>query len=155
MGTKYQGTPEEINALDSYIKLTRASESVFSRTTAHLSDYGITDSQFAVLEALYHLGTLSQVELAQKLLKSTGNMTMVLKNLEKQNLICRERSQQDQRYIHVSLTDVGRELIARIMPVHVQGIVEAMSVLTAEEQTMLGELSRKLGTMQTTNPPHD
>ncbi len=155
MGTKYQGTPEEIHALDSYIKLTRASESVFSRTTAHLSNFGITDSQFAVLEALYHLGTLSQVELAQKLLKSTGNMTMVLKNLEKQNLICRERSREDQRYVHVSLTDAGRELIARIMPVHVQGIVEAMSILTAEEQKLLGELCRKLGTMQIANSAQD
>lgn len=153
MGTKYQGTPEAVAALDSYIKLTRASESVFSRTTAHLSDYGVTDSQFAVLEALYHLGTLSQVELAQKLLKSTGNMTLVLKNLEKQHLIYRERSQQDQRYMRVSLTDAGRELIANIMPTHVQGIVESMSVLTAEEQATLGQLCRKLGTMQDSLPP--
>jgi MarR family 2-MHQ and catechol resistance regulon transcriptional repressor len=148
MGTKYQGTPEEINALDSYIKLTRASESVFSHTNAHLADYGLTTSQFAVLEALYHLGTLSQVELAQKLLKSTGNMTLVLKNLEKQRLICRERNKEDQRYVNVSMTDTGRELIARIFPSHVQGIVEAMCVLTAGEQAELARLCRKLGTMQ-------
>jgi MarR family transcriptional regulator, 2-MHQ and catechol-resistance regulon repressor len=148
MGTKYQGTPAEVNALDAYIKLTRASESVFHRTNAHLTAYNLTTSQFAVLEALYHLGTLSQVELAQKVLKSTGNMTLVLKNLEKRGLVCRERSPQDQRYVHVSLTQSGQELIDQILPVHVQGIVEAMGVLTAEEQATLGALCRKLGRMQ-------
>ncbi len=148
MGSKYQGSAEAVTALDAYIKLTRASESVFSRTTAHLSNYDLTASQFAVLEALYHLGTLSQVELAQKLLKSTGNMTLVLRNLEKAGLIWRERSPQDQRYIHVSLTDAGRDLISQILPLHVAGIVEAMRVLTPEEQATLGDLCRKLGTMQ-------
>jgi MarR family 2-MHQ and catechol resistance regulon transcriptional repressor len=148
MGSKYQGTAEEIGALDSYIKLTRASESVFNRISAHLSNYGLTDSQFAVLEALYHLGTLSQVELAQKLLKSTGNMTLVLKNLEKLGYVCRERNSEDQRYMNVSLTEAGRQMTARVLPLHVQGIVEAMGVLSAEEQATLGTLCRKLGLAQ-------
>lgn len=148
MANKYQGTAAEISALDAYVKLTRASESVFARTTAHLADFELTPSQFAVLEALYHLGTLAQVELAQKLLKSTGNMTLVLRNLEKRGLIARERSPQDQRYVRVSLTAAGRELIARILPLHVQGIVAALSVLSAEEQATLAQLCRKLGTAQ-------
>lgn len=148
MGTKYQGSPEEMRALDSYIKLTRASESVFHRTTAHLFAHGLTTSQFAALEALYHLGTLSQVELAKKVLKSTGNMTLVLQNLEKRGLVCRERNKDDQRYVHVSMTDAGRELIERLLPGHVRGIVDAMDVLTPEEQATLGRLCRKLGTMQ-------
>ena len=148
MGTKYHGTREEIAALNSYIKLTRASESVYNRTNAHLADYDLTTSQFAVLEALYHLGTLSQVELANKLLKSTGNMTMVLRNLEKRDLICRERNKDDQRYVHVSLTESGRQLIIQILPAHVTGIVEAMCVLTTEEQAILGDLCRKLGLRQ-------
>jgi MarR family transcriptional regulator, 2-MHQ and catechol-resistance regulon repressor len=148
MGTKFQGTDEEINALNTYIKLTRAAESVFDRTNAHIASYDLTTTQFAVLEALHHLGTLSQVELAQKLLKSTGNITTVLQNLEKRNLICRVRDPNDQRYVQVSLTDTGRELISRIFPGHVQGIVTAMNVLSTEEQAALAHLCRKLGTMQ-------
>ncbi len=148
MGTKYQGAPDEINALDTYIKLTRAAERVYHRTNAHLGDYNLTTSQFAVLEALYHLGKLSQVELAHKLLKSTGNMTLVLKNLEKRDLICRERSQQDQRVVQVSISPSGQALIARILPGHVRGIVEALGVLSAKEQATLGRLCRKLGLAQ-------
>ena len=49
---------------------------------AHLADHDLTVSQFGVLEALHHRGTLSQRDLARKLLTSTGNISIVLKNLE-------------------------------------------------------------------------
>ena len=145
MGTKYQGTEAEVQALDTYIKVTRAAQSITNRALEHLSDSNLTASQFAILEALYHLGTLSQVELAQKLLLSTGNITTVIQNLEKRDLVCRQRSKDDQRYMQVSITDAGRKLIAYIFPAHVAGIVDIMNVLTPEEQQILAGLSRKLG----------
>ena len=145
MGTKYLGTEAEVLALDTYIKVTRAAQSVTNRALQHVGESNLSPSQFAILEALYHLGTLSQVELAQKLLLSTGNITTVIQNLEKRDLVCRQRSADDQRYMQVSITDSGRELIARIFPSHVQGIVEIMNVLTTEEQQTLAHLSRKLG----------
>jgi MarR family 2-MHQ and catechol resistance regulon transcriptional repressor len=145
MGTKYQGTEAEVQALDTYIKVTRAAQSIMNRAMQHLGESNLTPSQFAVLEALYHLGTLSQVELAQKLLLSTGNITTVIQNLEKRSLVCRQRSTNDQRYMQVSITDEGRKLIASIFPSHVAGIVEIMNALTSEEQATLAQLSRKLG----------
>ena len=88
---------------------------------------------------------MSQVELARKLLSSTANITTVLQNLEKTGLISRARDPEDQRYVRVSITESGRALIERILPAHVAGIVEDLSVLTPEEQETLGRLSRKLG----------
>ncbi|MCC6614019.1 MAG: MarR family transcriptional regulator [Anaerolineae bacterium] len=148
MPTKYQGSPEVKRALDTYIKLTRAAESVLDRTNAHLAAHNLTTTQFGVLEALYHLGTLSQVELARKLLKSTGNVTTVLQNLEKRTLISRERDQNDQRYVQVSITPEGQRLLESILPAHFDGIVADLSVLTAEEQETLACLCRKLGLRQ-------
>ena len=145
MGTKYQGTEAEIRALNTYIKVTRAAQSIMDRAMQHLGESNLTPSQFAILEALYHLGTLSQVALAQKLLLSTGNITTVIQNLEKRDLVCRQRSAADQRYMQVSITDTGRALIASIFPSHVQGIVDIMNALTPEEQETLGRLARKLG----------
>lgn len=145
MPTKYKGTEVEIRALNAYIKLQRASESVLLHTNAHLNAYGLTTSQFAILEALYHLGTLSQIELAQKLLKSTGNISSVLKHVERRGLISRERDPRDNRYRQVCITESGRELISSIMDKHVTGIVAEMSVLTPEEQDELARLCRKLG----------
>jgi len=83
MPTRYQGTEEETRALNAYIKLQRAAETTLNRTTSYLSDYHLSTSQFAILEALYHLGILSQRALAEKLLKSTGNISIVLKKYGK------------------------------------------------------------------------
>lgn len=145
MPTKYRGTQEEMRALNTYIKLQRAAETTLTHTTAHLGDYGLSTSQFAILEALYHLGTLSQRELAEKLLKSTGNISIVLKNMEKRGLIDRHRDPADNRYNQVCITDAGRDLISGMIRGHVVGIVAEMSVLTAAEQEELARLCRKLG----------
>ena len=145
MPTKYQGTDGEIRALNTYIKLQRAAETALHHTTSHLSEYGLTTSQFGILEALFHLGILSQRELAEKLLKSTGNISIVLKNLEKRGLIERHRNPGDNRYMQVSITKTGRELIAGLFDAHVSGIVDEMSILTPAEQEELGRLCRKIG----------
>jgi MarR family 2-MHQ and catechol resistance regulon transcriptional repressor len=145
MPSKYKGNPEEKRALDAYIKLQRAAETVLDHCTAHLAQVQLSTSQFAVLEALHHLGILSQRALGQKLLKSPGNMTIVLRNLEKRGLITRVRSQSDSRYMEVCITDQGRSLLLSIFDQHVAGIVEEMSILTPEEQETLARLCRKLG----------
>jgi MarR family transcriptional regulator, 2-MHQ and catechol-resistance regulon repressor len=148
MPTHYSGTETERLALDSYIKLQRAAETSLARTTAHLSDHNLTTSQFAILEALYHLGTLSQRELADKVLRSASNISIVLKAIEKRGLIERDRDPADNRYMQVKITEQGRALLASFFDQHVAGIVTEMSALTAAEQAELGRLCRKLGLRQ-------
>lgn len=145
MGTRYRGTQEEVRALDTYIKLMRAAELVTTRIHRHLTAVNLTISQFGVLEALFHLGPLSQRDLAEKLLKSGGNMTMVIDNLEKRQLVKRERSVEDRRFVSVCLTEEGRQLISKIFPQHVAAVVEEISILTESEQEELGCLCRRLG----------
>jgi MarR family 2-MHQ and catechol resistance regulon transcriptional repressor len=145
MPTHYQGTAEERRALDAYIKLQRAAETALDRTTAHLAQHGLSTSQFAILEALYHLGTLSQSELAHKMLKTTGNISSVLKHMEKDGLVSRVRDPDDNRYMQVCITDQGRSVIDKILTPHIAGIVAEMSILTAAEQDELARLTRKLG----------
>jgi MarR family 2-MHQ and catechol resistance regulon transcriptional repressor len=147
--TRYPGNETEIRALNAYIKLQRAAESVLARTNAHLATFGLNTSQFAVLEALYFLGTLSQRDLAEKLLKSTGNMSTVLKHMEARGMISRERDAADQRYMRVRITDTGRALVQAAIVPHVAGIVADMRILTAAEQDELGRLCRKLGLRET------
>ena len=145
MGTRYRGTQEEVRALDTYIKLMRAAELVTTRIHRHLTAVNLTISQFGVLEALFHLGSLSQRDLAEKLLKSGGNMTMVIDNLEKRQLVKRERSVEDRRFVSVCLTEEGRQLISKIFPQHVAAVVDEISILTESEQEELGCLCRQLG----------
>lgn len=145
MPTHYKGTPQEILALDTLIKLTRANLALEARLNERGTMRDLTSSQFGVLETLYHLGALCQGELSRKLLKSSGNMTLVLDNLEKQGLVRRVRSLEDRRMVTIELLPKGRDLIEQVFPVHLAAIVDEMSVLSAAEQGELGRMLRKLG----------
>ena len=141
----YRGNKEESRALRTYVKLMRAAESMTARIHRHLSSTGLTISQFAVLEALYQLGPLSQREIGQKILRSSGNITMVIDNLEKNGRVRRERNEADRRFFIVHLTDKGYNLINKIFPPHAAVIAKDLGVLTAAEQNALGRLCKKLG----------
>jgi len=91
------------------------------------------------------MGPLRLGQIAEKVLKSEGNITTVVDNLERAGLVKRERSVKDRRAVTVSLTEEGRRLISEVIPPHIQAIVEAMEILTPEEQETLGRLCRKLG----------
>ena len=145
MATKYKGSVKERNALNAFISLNRAVETVRININKNFQHNGLTESQFGVLEALLHLGPLCQKDIAEKLLVSSGNITMVIDNLEKRKLVKRNRSENDRRYIHIELTKSGKNLIQSIFPDHVDSIVKEFSILTAEEQKTLRNLTKKLG----------
>jgi MarR family 2-MHQ and catechol resistance regulon transcriptional repressor len=135
-------------ALDAYVKLSRAADAVHNRVNAHLQQHDLTTSQFGVLEAIYHLGPLQIGELGAKILKSSGNMTLVIDNLIKRELVYRERLVDDRRCIQIHLTAKGQALVEQLWGDHAQGVVEAFAVLTPAEQAQLAALCRKLGLAQ-------
>ena len=146
MPTHYQGSVEEILALDAFIKLNRSVNALQARLLPILQrDFGLTESQIAVLEAVKHLGPLHQGELCRKILRSGSNVTTVVDNLERGGLVRRERDTADRRIQIVHLTDKGRDLVNRALPAHVERITEAMGTLEAQEQRELARLCRKLG----------
>lgn len=145
MGTHYQGNETERLALDVYIKLARSAESVSQRINQHLADHNLTVSQFGVLEALYHLGPMHQTDLARRILKSSGNLTLVIDNLSRRGLAQRQPDAEDRRCVYVHLTEAGRALLAELFPHHVAVVVAEMSVLTAAEQRELARLCRLVG----------
>ncbi|NVN90821.1 MAG: MarR family transcriptional regulator [Desulfuromonadales bacterium] len=138
-------TNETYRSLTTYTKLMRAAESVTVRVHRVLATPKLTISQFGVLEALYHKGPLCQRDIATKILKSTGNITLVIDNLEKQNLVRRERDNEDRRYVTIHLTDAGTTLIAEVFADIEASIVREMAALSENEQELLGSLCKKLG----------
>ena len=144
MGTRHRGAIEEINALNAFIKLQRSAESVSVRIHAILPE-GLTVTQFGVLDALHHVGPLCQSELAEKLLKSGGNLTLVVDNLEKAGYVLRERDAADRRFVVVKLTDKGQSFIAGLFPKVVAKVTREMSALSSTELADLGRLCKKIG----------
>lgn len=147
MGSHYNGSTEEVRALDAYIKLVRAVDSINSKIRLFLSKSKLSESQFLILDALYHLGDLAQKDLAKKSLKSGGNITMVVDNLEEKGLIKRKRGESDRRIFYVHLTKTGEKLIRNVLPDFVNMLSKEMKSLNAVEQKELQRLCKKLGVM--------
>ena len=145
MAPKKEPSAADKLVLSSYIKLVRAAESVITRSHRHLAESNLSFSQFAVLEALYHLGPLCQKDIATKILKSPRNITMVVDNLEKSNLVRRERNNGDRRVTTVYLTEEGLSLFEKIFPRHVANLKEEMEILDTNELKELGRLCRIIG----------
>jgi len=132
-------------ALNTYVKLMRATGKVTDKMHRHLRDQGLTNSQFGVLEALLHLGPMCQREIGEKILKSGGNMTLVIDNLVKRGLVKRVQDTRDRRYMEIHLTPKGKDLISGVVFRHAAIAEDVFAVLKRDEQEQLGRLLKKLG----------
>lgn len=146
MSKSLKGGSRRDRALNAYVKLARAANTAMAYARVGLEHADLTLSQFAVLEALYHVGPLNLGDLARRILTSSGNLTLVVDNLEKRGLAKRRQQGHDRRFVVATITPAGRKLMAKIFPQHSRRIVEVMSRLTRAEQEQLGRLCRKLGT---------
>jgi MarR family transcriptional regulator, 2-MHQ and catechol-resistance regulon repressor len=126
------------------IALSRSSQSVTRREQRTIKEGGLTVSQFAVLEILYHKGDLRISEILERALATGGNMTVVIDNLVKEDLVRRCNDPKDRRVNLISITEKGRQLVRDIFPKHLQNINEIFSVLTEEEKNNLIGLLKKL-----------
>ena len=142
--SRFRGNKREMAVLSAFVKFMRGNDHLVASTHDHLASENLSNSQFGVLEALYHLGPMCQKDLGERILKSPGNMTTVLRNLEKRGLIYRKRSTEDRRYSDVHLTSSGEALISDIFPRHLNGLVGAFDSFTDEELAEFGRLCRKL-----------
>ena len=145
MPTHYVGSPTETQALDTWIKLNRSVDSLVTRINQSNTMGGLTPTQFSVVEALFHLGPLPQCQLAARVFKSSGNMTLVIDNLEKLGLVTRRADPDDRRVSVVDLTPLGKQTVSMLFPLHAAAVARLFEVLTPEEQHTLGEILRKLG----------
>ncbi|MFW6313206.1 MAG: MarR family winged helix-turn-helix transcriptional regulator [Spirochaetota bacterium] len=133
-------------ALQAYVKLTRANDAVDRRVMVREPlPAGMTVSQFGVLEALLHKGPLTHREVAEKILKTRGNITSVVDHLERAGLVARRRCDIDRRRVFLELTEDGRNAAESAFERMREAIARAMSVLEPEELVELGRLCKKLG----------
>ncbi|MBQ2605455.1 MAG: MarR family transcriptional regulator [Clostridiales bacterium] len=87
-----------------------ASRKIVSLYTPHLKPLGITYTQYIMFLVLWEGDGITVGELCKKLRLDTGTVTPMLKNTEKQGLIKRTRSEQDERVVVITLTEEGRAL---------------------------------------------
>lgn len=116
-----------------YVRLIRTGEALHLEVSKGLSIEGLTASQFSTLKVLRLQGPLAQRDIAKYLLKSGGNVTMVVDNLEREGLVARVRDTEDRRIVFVKLTAEGEATFDRVYPGHLDRIRDAVGNLTSNQ----------------------
>jgi MarR family 2-MHQ and catechol resistance regulon transcriptional repressor len=143
MNRKSYGEINDIN-LKTLIAISRSYQTILKRLSKVFKEGGLTQSQFAVLEALYHKGDLRIGEIIEKILSTGGNMTVVIDNLEKNGMVKRYQDPNDRRSSLISITEKGRSKIEEIFPIHLEELNNALSNLSLEDKKDLIYLLKKL-----------
>lgn len=131
-------------ALDLWSKLTKAHDTVRKSHVKQMSQHKLTAPQFHVLEVLKAAGPMPLKRISEELMVTGANITCVVDNLEKEDLVKRVPSKEDRRIINAELTDKGREKMAVIFPQYVTNMMETASTLSDDEQKELSRLLTKL-----------
>ena len=116
-------------AISTYVKLVRSAEALHAEVSRGLAAEGLTASQFSTLKVLKLRGAIPQKDIASYLLKTGGNVTVVVDNLERAGLVTRKRDVTDRRLVLVRLSPSGEALFDRIYPSHLQRIRRVMGPL--------------------------
>jgi DNA-binding MarR family transcriptional regulator len=112
--------------------------------------FGITLPRFDLMAQLEREAQgLSMGELSRRMMVTGGNVTSIVDQLEKEQLVQRQMQANDRRSYTVSLTDAGRSAFAAMALAHEGWVVELLSPLAEREQTQLHTL---LGTLKSGTP---
>ena len=86
------------------------SKEIIRKYAPVLEPLGLTYTSYITLLCLWEKDNVNVKELGERLFLDSGTLTPLLKKMETQGLIKRERSKKDERTVFVSLTKEGREL---------------------------------------------
>ncbi|MEP7086576.1 MAG: MarR family transcriptional regulator [Gemmatimonadota bacterium] len=132
-------------ALKAWVVLARAYLAISRHVAADVARYGLTASEFGILEALYHKGPLLLGDLQKKILVTSGGVTYLVDRLAKKGLVTRESFPGDKRSRFAVLTPEGSSLIKQIFPRHAKRLAKVLGALTPKEQKRLTGMLRDLG----------
>lgn len=130
-------------ALKAMVVFRKAQRTLDAQSSAFFQKANLTPTQFSVLEVLYSKGSMRINKLIGSLLATSGNMTVVLKNMERNGWISRCQDAKDKRACLIQLTPEGKALIETILPEHIKRVEALFSVLTETEQKQLITLLKK------------
>ncbi len=132
-------------ALRLWVIMSRAHSAIAAHASADVARHGLTLSEFGILEALYHRGSMLLGEVQRRILVSSGGITFLVDRLTAKGLVERRTCQQDRRARYAALTPAGTELVAKIFPEHAALLTQVMEGLTLDGQSTAADMMRALG----------
>jgi MarR family transcriptional regulator, 2-MHQ and catechol-resistance regulon repressor len=145
--------PKHADALKLFTVLSRAHAAFMEKVRVDVGRHGLTPTEFAVLEALYHKGPLLLGEIQAKILVSSGGITYLVNRMVERGLVERRDCPTDRRARYAALTEEGVRFMASIFPEHARCLARASEGLTRAERDEATRLLKALGKGAAGAPP--
>ncbi|NEW07723.1 MarR family transcriptional regulator [Paenibacillus sp. SYP-B3998] len=109
-----------------------------------LKEYEITTEQWSVLYQIANTDGLIQKEIAERSAKDKPTTTRILDQLEGKGCVYKKMGDTDRRSFLVYITDKGRSLIEKTIPIEQQVITEVKACMSDDEYSLLMELLSRI-----------
>ncbi|WP_336774739.1 MarR family winged helix-turn-helix transcriptional regulator [Paenibacillus sp. MMO-58] len=131
--------------LDAHLcfSLYACSRAIFRMYRPLLDELDLTYPQYLVLLALWEHETMSVKDISEQLVLDSGTLTPMLKRMEAAGLVRRERSKEDERVLHIRITDKGIALKDQSMCVP-RSLLEASGMTETEIGVLNGTIQKLL-----------
>lgn len=128
-------------------RILRLAELFLTAMNQNMAQFGVKYSQYAIVGTLRAVGApyrMTPTELQSTLMITSGGMSNLLRRVEEQGLIRRDKDPLDGRGVIVELTEQGLALSEGTMPAQAELERTLVSCLSNEEQDLLADLLRRL-----------
>ncbi len=130
--------------VDMWDKFSRVYDSLKKSFVRQIAEFNLTAPQFGVLQVLHENGSMPLKKISKKLFVTGANITCVVDNLEKDDLVTRVHSKSDRRIILAELTEKGKNKFLEILPEYEKHLMQLTEKLSDEEKQHLSILLDKL-----------
>ena len=137
----------ELNQCINYL-LTTSQHRVFQEVSKRLENYDVTPVQYGVLHCLWKGDKTTPKEIASELKLENSTISGILDRMEKKNLLKRQVSTEDRRYIEVVLTEKGASLEKPVLDTIDQANLDILGLSQEEDQQILKKNLRLLAGLE-------
>ncbi len=131
-------------ALELWETMNKAYEVLKRAHAQQVYAHKLTSPQFSVLEILTEKGSIPLKRISEQMHVTGANITCVIDNLEKEDLVRRNPSKEDRRVINAEITPKGKQKFEKLFPEHVKTLQSFTNKLSENELKQLLKLLNKI-----------
>jgi len=132
-------------AIHTWLIMLRARNSIARYALPPITEEGLGDSDFRVLDVLLHKGPMPVNAIGPKVDLNPGSVSVAVDRLYTKGFVSRVESTSDRRVRTVALTEKGREMFAPLFRRHAALIKRAFQDVSPEELQQLEGVLKKIG----------
>src|SRR5882762_4403156 len=132
-------------AIHAWLIMLKARNSIARYALPPITEEGLGDSDFRVLDVLLHKGPMPVNAIGPKVDLNPGSVSVAVDRLYKKGLVSRVESESDRRVRTVSLTEKGRRVFVPVFRQHAALIKRAFQDVSPEEQRQMEDVLKRIG----------